>query len=87
MPLLRRAVEKVPPSIDLYLMLGLAEAQVHGADVARPFIERAVAMNPKIAPALNLLGNCYFRLGAYAEAANWYRKAVELNPAKRQVSL
>src|SRR4030095_3949064 len=38
-PLLRRAVEKVPPSVDLYLMLGLSEAHVHGSEVARPFIE------------------------------------------------
>lgn len=78
--LLRGALEQVSPSVDLYLMLGLAEAQAHGAEVARPLIEKAVAMNPKIAPALNLLGNCYFRLGDYGRAAEYYRQALQLNP-------
>jgi protein O-GlcNAc transferase len=77
--LLRQGIRRVPPSVDLYLMLGLAEAQVHGADVARPLIEKAVEMNPQIAPAFSLLGNCYFRLGEYASAVKYYGKAAEID--------
>jgi tetratricopeptide (TPR) repeat protein len=78
--LLRRAVERLPASVDLSLMLALAEAQAHGAAVAIPLVEKAIALDSRVAPAWSLLGNCYFRVGDYERAVAHYKKAIELNP-------
>ena len=78
--LLRRAVERLPASVDLSLMLALAEAQAHGAAIAIPLVEKAIALDSRVAPAWSLLGNCYFRIGDYERAVAHYKKAIELNP-------
>ena len=78
--LLKRAIDSVPPSVELCLMLGLAEAELHGSAAARPFIEKAIELNPRVGPAYNLLGNLYLRVGDYENAVKYYKQAVELSP-------
>ncbi|QNI33986.1 tetratricopeptide repeat protein [Alloacidobacterium dinghuense] len=63
------------------LLLGLAQASVHGTDAARPMIEQAIALDPHIALAHNVLGFCYFRAGDYRRASDSYAEALRLEPA------
>ena len=63
------------------LLLGLAQASVHGTDAARPVIEQAIALDPQIALAHNVLGFCYFRAGDYPRAYDSYAEALRLEPA------
>jgi tetratricopeptide (TPR) repeat protein len=78
---LKQGVEQVPASINLQLMLGMAEAELHGAAAAQPYIERAIALDPRAPLGYNLLGNVFLRVGDYDRALVNYQKAFELAPA------
>jgi tetratricopeptide (TPR) repeat protein len=51
-----------------------------GVAVAIPTLQHAVAIDPSIALSHNLLGFCYFKQGAYAQAAQLYQRASDLRP-------
>jgi tetratricopeptide (TPR) repeat protein len=77
---LKQGIEQVPTSVNLNLMLGVAEADLHGTAAARPYIEKALKIDPQAALGYNLLGNLFLRLGSYEDAARSYQHATELAP-------
>jgi tetratricopeptide (TPR) repeat protein len=78
--LLKQSVQQFPASVDIYLMLGIAEAEQHGAAAAKPYIERGIELGPQVALGYNLLGNLNLRGGDYENALGNYRKAEDLAP-------
>jgi tetratricopeptide (TPR) repeat protein len=79
--LLQGAARSTKLSAQATLLLGLAQAAVHGTDAARPIVEQAIALDPHLALAHNVLGFCYFRAGDYPRAYNAYAEALRLQPA------
>ena len=79
--LLQNAARSAKPTTQATLLRGLAQASVHGTDAARPIIEQAIALDPHIALAHNVLGFCYFRAGDYPRASESYAEALRLEPA------
>ena len=62
------------------LLLGIAQVTTSGVAVAIPTLQQAVAIDPSIALSHNLLGFCYFKQGDYAQAAQLYQRASDLQP-------
>jgi len=79
--LLQNAQQNTKLTAPATLLLGLAEASVHGTDAALPIIEQAIVLDPHIALAHNVLGFCYFRAGDYPRASDSYAEALRLDPA------
>jgi tetratricopeptide (TPR) repeat protein len=79
--LLQHAMENVTPDADLYVLLGLAQASVNGTRTAQPSIEKAIALDPHIALAHNVLGYCYFTAGDSERALQSYKTAATLSPS------
>ncbi len=75
---LHQALERDGSSVETNLMLGIAEADLHGASAAQPYIEKALRLDPRSALGYDLLGNLYLRAGNYAEAAKNYQTATQL---------
>jgi len=67
-------------SVTLNLLLGVAEADLHGAAAARPYIEKALRLDPQSALGHNVSGNLFLRVGNYEAAKQSYKKAAELAP-------
>jgi tetratricopeptide (TPR) repeat protein len=80
LPVLQRGVEEAPPSAELYLLLGIAEASLQSTQLAQQAVEKAIALDPKIALSHDVLGFCYFRIGNYSHAAEDYKAAHDLSP-------
>jgi tetratricopeptide (TPR) repeat protein len=78
--LLERGIQSTLPSPEIYLMLAIAKIQLDGAAAAKPFVERAIALNPQDGATIHLLGSCYFVTGDYLEAAKYFEKAITLSP-------
>jgi len=78
--LLQNAQQHTKLSAQATLVLGLAQASVHGTAAALPSIEQAIALDPQIALAHNVLGFCYFRAGDYPRASDSYSEALRLEP-------
>jgi tetratricopeptide (TPR) repeat protein len=78
--LLEQGIRQFPASVDLYLMMGIAEAERHGAAAAKPYITRGIKIGPEVPLGYNLLGNLDLRVGDYENALRNYRKAEELAP-------
>ncbi len=79
---LRRQLKRDPASVNDNLMLGIAEAELHGSDAARPVIQKALALDNHAALGYDLLGNLDLRSGNYQAAAENFRTAAELAPAR-----
>jgi tetratricopeptide (TPR) repeat protein len=79
--LLQNAERSTKLTAQATLLLGLAQATVHGTDAARPIIQRAIALDPHLALAHNVLGFCYFRAGDYPHAYDSYAQALRLESA------
>jgi tetratricopeptide (TPR) repeat protein len=77
---LKQGLEQVPTSVNLNLMFGIAEADLHGTTAAKSYIETALSLDPHAALGYNLLGNLFLRNGLYDDALKNYTKAAELAP-------
>jgi tetratricopeptide (TPR) repeat protein len=77
---LKRGLEQAAGSVNMNLLLGVAEADLQGSQAAKPYVEKALALDPHAALAYNLLGNLSLRVGNYEDALRNYRKAMELSP-------
>ncbi|MBV9081175.1 MAG: tetratricopeptide repeat protein [Acidobacteriaceae bacterium] len=77
---LKQGLERVPASVNLNLMLGVAEAELHGATAAKPYIEKALSLDPRAALGYNLAGNLYLRNGIYNDALKNYMQAAKFAP-------
>lgn len=73
-------VHAATPSAQLYLLLAISQATILGPAAAQPTILKAVALDPRLGLAHNILGFCYFHAGEYAQAVDSYRQAATLNP-------
>ncbi len=62
------------------LLLGIAQVTTSGVAVAIPTLQHAVEIDPSIALSHNILGFCYFKQGDYAQAAQLYQRASDLQP-------
>lgn len=80
LPVLQHGTENAQPSAELYLLLSVAEASLQSTQLAEPTVEKAIALDPKMALAHDLLGFCYFRVGDYSHAADSYKTATALSP-------
>lgn len=78
--LLTSALDRVPPSVQIYVTLGLAELELEGPTPAEPFIVKAIALDPQAGASYDLLGRCRMRFDDYGEAAKYYMKAAQLTP-------
>jgi tetratricopeptide (TPR) repeat protein len=59
----------------------LAEGQM---DKAREAAAEALALNPKYPPAVNLVGDMDFERADFAQAAQLYRRSLDIEPGKRK---
>jgi tetratricopeptide (TPR) repeat protein len=82
LPILERGVDNAPPSAELYVLLAVAQASSQSTQLAQPMVEKAIALDPNIALAHDVLGFCYFRIGEYLQAAEAYKTASHLEPSK-----
>lgn len=78
-PVLHDGIQHAPPSAELYVLLSVAEALSQDSG-AQAMAEKAIALDPKIALAHDVLGFCYFRTGDYLRAVESYKMAIELSP-------
>ncbi|MBS0449427.1 MAG: tetratricopeptide repeat protein [Proteobacteria bacterium] len=76
----RRLLYAAPDRADVLHLLGNVEYQRNDAAVAIRLIERAIALEPRIAVYRISLGNVYRRGGDLTSAAARYREALELSP-------
>jgi tetratricopeptide (TPR) repeat protein len=77
---LEPGIRNSPPSAVLEVMMALAQATLRGGAAARPFAEKALQLDPRMALALYMVGFSYLNAGDYAEAANYYKQATEIDP-------
>jgi tetratricopeptide (TPR) repeat protein len=84
LPVLEKATENAEPTAVLEFLLGITQVAVQGAEAGRQAIEKAIALDPTLAAAHDVLGFCYFRLGDYEHAFQSYRRAAELAPERNR---
>ena len=64
-----------------YLHLGQLEEQQGHADKAMSYLEKSVAADPRLYPALLALGNLYNKAGREKEAFELFKKALAVRPS------
>jgi tetratricopeptide (TPR) repeat protein len=64
------------------MLSGVALAATHQVPEAAAQLKKATAKDPSLAVAHNVLGFCFFQQGQYAQAAEAYGKASELDPRR-----
>nr|WP_242617644.1 tetratricopeptide repeat protein [Edaphobacter modestus] len=64
------------------MLSGVALAATHQGPEAAAQLKKAIAKDPSLAVAHNVLGFCFFQQGQYAQAAEAYGKASELDPRR-----
>jgi tetratricopeptide (TPR) repeat protein len=77
---LDQGIKNGTPSAELEAMMGLAQAALHGGASAKPFAEKALQQDSRMALAHYLVGFCYFNAGDYAHAMEYYKQAATLDP-------
>jgi tetratricopeptide (TPR) repeat protein len=78
--LLEQGITDVPSSAELEAMMALAQAALHGGASAKPYAQRALQLDPKMALAHYMVGFACFNAGDYEEAAKYYKEAIEIEP-------
>jgi tetratricopeptide (TPR) repeat protein len=76
---LNQGIKDGTPAAELEAMMALAQAALHGGPSARPFAERALQLDSRLALAHYLVGFCYFSAGDYAQAVKYYEQATTLD--------
>ena len=77
---LDQGIKAGTPSAELEALMGLAQAALHGGASAKPFAEKALQQDSRMALAHYLVGFCYFNAGDYAQAVEYYKQATKLDP-------
>ena len=80
--LLKSLVEKYPDDKWTHYELGLALSYKARHLEAIPELEKAVAIDPRLAPAFNQLGYAQARLGDFAKAVQYLGRYAELSPGR-----
>jgi len=74
------AVADINEAANLNLQLGISYYQQKNMTAAREKLERAIAQNPDLAPAYQMLGRVYQSMGEMDEAEEQYRAALDMAP-------
>ncbi|MDL2330158.1 tetratricopeptide repeat protein [Desulfosarcina sp. OttesenSCG-928-A07] len=69
-----------PDVFEIVYHIGQTHMQMKNPDMARPFLESAVRINSRSAPAAALLGECFEALDLTVDAIQSYKQAVKINP-------
>lgn len=77
---LRKAAEKSPKSVGLWIDLGNALMDSRRPGEAVEAYGKALALDPKNVNVLVDQGTCYRRIGKFDKAVEQYRKAIRINP-------
>jgi len=77
---LDQGIKDGTPSAELEALMGLAQAALHGGASAKPFAEKALQQDSRMALAHYLVGFYYFNAGDYAQAVEYYKQAAKLDP-------
>ena len=77
---LQEALKQFPESTRLWLALGIAQLTNGQNTEAENSFKRSLALDPKSVPALAYLGVTYAERALYADALDFYEKAIALNP-------
>lgn len=80
---LERAAQTVHPDADFLLVLAQARTRSGLAETALPAAEHATRLRPDWSETWAVLGSVRLSLGRDAEAADAYRRAIEINPEDR----
>jgi serine/threonine protein kinase/Tfp pilus assembly protein PilF len=80
----RRAVDLDPESAEARASRGLAETLNKNYSAAAREFEEAIRLNPRLFEACYLYARCWFAQGEIEKAAEFFRKASELDPADYQ---
>jgi tetratricopeptide (TPR) repeat protein len=80
----RRAVELDPESAEARASRGLAETLNKNYAAASREFEESMRLNPRLYEAFYLYARCWFVQGEMEKAAEFFRKASELDPADYQ---
>jgi serine/threonine protein kinase/predicted TPR repeat methyltransferase len=75
----QRATELKPESDNAWRNLGLSQIQLDHPEKALAALERSLEIEES-STTLGFLGTAYYYLGRYGDAADTYRRAVEVNP-------
>jgi Tfp pilus assembly protein PilF len=76
-------VKEFPNSAKLRLALGIAYLADGKSPEARECFDKALALDPKILPALAYSANTFAEAGQYEDAAKLYRRGIELTGGKQ----
>jgi tetratricopeptide (TPR) repeat protein len=80
-PLIERALERLPESLQLWFWLGAAHERTGQPAAAEGAFRRVLSLNPEFAPALNYLGYMWVEKGEnLEEAQQLVQRAVALEP-------
>jgi tetratricopeptide (TPR) repeat protein len=80
--LYKRAQQAAPKSYKYPYYIALTLIQQEAYEKAIPYLKKALKWQPGEAGLHNDLGNCYFRMGHYAEALACYEAAATANPGR-----
>jgi len=75
-------LKKTPYKARSYISLGIAHIRADQWDQALPYLDQAIALNPKAEKAYNNRGLIFARHGQFEAAMNDYNKALELGGEK-----
>lgn len=71
-----------PDDVERSTLLGVSLASTNAVEKAVPLLQHALKLDPQLAVAHNVLGFCFFRQGAYAQAAAEYHLASDLEQSR-----
>ncbi len=74
-------VEQRGDDKELAYLLGLARARLGDPQGALTALDKAIVADPKYAPALHTIGDVVLATGSPEDAASWYEKALNAQPA------
>ena len=75
-----------PDQYDVVAGLGLAYGLTADCPKGVGYLERATTLRPPDTNVLNVLGNCYRRLGDNTKAADAFQRSLKLNPNQEHVA-
>jgi Tfp pilus assembly protein PilF len=78
--ILKSAIDRCPPSADLFNLMGVAEVQRRNSDVAKQYFQKATALNPTHVGALVNSAGLLVEEFEFESAESLLRNAITLDP-------
>ena len=79
---LEEAVKEFPQAAQLWFALGIAYFNISKTSEARTALQKALALEPKMLPAMAYLANTFVEAAQYEEAAKIYERAIAVSEGK-----